>query len=392
VPRRLEDPQIIRVVTIMEAQFVTGPAKNLLEFAKRARSPAPGLPAIDFSVITYHRDPTREPSDNPFIAAAAIAGIEVDVIHERGPFDRGILPQIAAVVERRAPHVVQTHNVKSHFLMRYSGLWQRQPWIAFHHGYTSTDLKMRLYNQLDRWSLGRAVHAVTVCGPFQRQLQARGVPPERITIRHNAIQPAAPVDQRAVLAVRQSLPCAADTPILLMVSRLSHEKGHVDLLEALAALEHRGVNAHAVIVGEGPERTSIERTVTRRRLTGRVTLVGHRDDVRPYFAVANLYLMPSHSEGSPNALLEAMEARLPIIASSVGGIPEIVTHERDAILVPARRPPMLAEAIERLLRNPAEGMRLAESAWSETSKFTYDAYYRGLVEVYRRVLGAPDRR
>jgi len=122
-----------------------------------------------------------------------------------------------------------------------------------------------------------------------------------------------------------------------------------------------------------------------------VTLAGHRDDVRPYFAAANLYLMPSHSEGSPNALLEAMEARLPIIASSVGGIPEIVTHERDAILVPARRPPMLAEAIERLLRNPAEGMRLAESAWRETSKFTYDAYYRDLVEVYRRVLGAADR-
>jgi glycosyltransferase involved in cell wall biosynthesis len=103
-----------------------------------------------------------------------------------------------------------------------------------------------------------------------------------------------------------------------------------------------------------------------------------------------MYLMPSHSEGSPNALLEAMQAGLPIIASAVGGIPEMVTSGRDAILVPSRRPPALADAIERLLGNPAEAAQMAESALKETSRFTYDAYYRSLIEVYRRVLGASD--
>src|SRR5437867_10406659 len=127
----------IRVVSIMEAQFVTGPAKNLLEFAQRARTAPPGLPSVDLSIATYHRDPDTKPAANPFIAAAGRAGVPVDVICEKRRFDPSVFPQIAAALERRQPQIVQTHNVKSHFLMRYSGLWRKYRWIAFHHGYTS---------------------------------------------------------------------------------------------------------------------------------------------------------------------------------------------------------------------------------------------------------------
>src|SRR5262249_47065721 len=134
----------IRVVSIMEAQFVTGPAKNLLAFAKRVRAD------VELSVITYHRNPRLRPGQNPFIAACESAGVPVDVVHEQGRFDRSIIPQITEAMTNRQPDIVQTHNVKSHFLMRYTGLYRIYPWIAFHHGYTTTDLKMRLYNQLDR--------------------------------------------------------------------------------------------------------------------------------------------------------------------------------------------------------------------------------------------------
>ena len=91
------------------------------------------------------------------------------------------------IVEQRAPNIVQTHNVKSHFLMRQSGLWRRQPWVAFHHGYTTTDLKMRVYNQLDRWSLRAAHCIITVSHAFARELARAGVPPERICVLHNSV-------------------------------------------------------------------------------------------------------------------------------------------------------------------------------------------------------------
>jgi glycosyltransferase involved in cell wall biosynthesis len=379
---------MIRIVSIMESDFVTGPAKNLLEFAKRARHPPDGLPGVDLSAATYQRG-NGDPASNGFVAAALRAGVTMDIIPEKRRFDPSAISHIERVLEMRKPDIVQTHNVKSHFFMRYSGLWRRYRWIAFHHGYVTTDAKQRAYNQLDRWSLRKAAHLVTVCGPFREQLEARGIAASRITVRHNAINPFAMPAAAEVEAARRSIPCPADTPLLLMVSRLSHEKGHVDLLEALAILKRCGVKYHLAIVGEGYERGAIERARERLGLADDVTLTGHKNDVRPYFAMATLYLMPSHSEGSPNSLLEAMTAGVPSVASKVGGIPEIMTDEGTGLLTPARNPEALAKAIGRLLDDRELAAQLAENALAETARFSPDAYHAALVEVYRQVLARP---
>src|SRR5438093_56960 len=177
----------IRVLAIMEAPFVTGPAKNLIEFARCARTAEDDLPALEFTVVSYQRG--REESPNAFVEAARSAGIPVDIVYERGRFDLSVLSQLKAIVAKRCPEIIQTHNVKSHFLMRFSGLWRTHRWIAFQHGYTATDFKMSCYNQLDRWSLCAPRHVVTVCESFAADLAASGVDRRRITVRHNSIKP-----------------------------------------------------------------------------------------------------------------------------------------------------------------------------------------------------------
>jgi glycosyltransferase involved in cell wall biosynthesis len=379
---------MIRVLSIMESDFVSGPAKNLLEFAKRARNPSNGLPSVELTAATYQRG-NGNPADNGFVAAAARAGVTMDIIPEKRRFDTSVISHIESILELRKPDIVQTHNVKSHFLMRWSGLWRKYRWIAYHHGYVTTDTKMLLYNQLDRWSLQKPAHLVTVCGPFREQLESRGIPSNRITVRHNAIKPFVTPPAEDVDAVRRSIPCPVSTPLMLMVSRLSHEKGHVDLLEALAILKRSGTRRHTVIVGEGYERGAIERARERLGLQDDVTLAGHKDDVRPYFAIANLYLMPSHSEGSPNSLLEAMAAGVPCVASSVGGVPEIMTNERTGLLTPPSNPEALAKAIGRLLTDPALAASLADNARIEIARFTPEVHHANLVRVYQQVLGSP---
>src|SRR5262245_14273850 len=150
----------IRVLAIMEAAFVTGSAKNLIEFARCAETPGEDLPALKFTVVSYQRG--KEACPNAFVEAARSAGIPVDIVYERGRFDLSVLRQLKAIVAKRRPEIIQTHNVKSHFLMRVSGLWRTYCWIAFQHGYTTTDFKMRCYNQLDRWSLRAPRRVITV--------------------------------------------------------------------------------------------------------------------------------------------------------------------------------------------------------------------------------------
>jgi glycosyltransferase involved in cell wall biosynthesis len=377
----------IRLLALMEATTVTGPAKLLIEFCGRARTLADGdprAPRVETSIVTFQRgDPT---APNRFADAARAAGVEVDVIRERFRFDPGVVAQLRRVFERRAPDIVETHMIKSHFLVRLAKLAAGRPWVAFHHGYTTTDLKMRLYNQINRLTLPSATRVATVCGPFARQLEQAGVRPERIFVRHSSV---ATADARAgETEAREALArfgVMEGERVVLSVGRLSREKGHADLVRALGHLAETNPapDFKAVIVGDGPERAALEALAASLRLKDRIIFAGHADDVRPFYAVADVMALPSHSEGSPLALLEAMAAGVPVVATAVGGVPEVAADGETALLVPAHDPRAFAAALARVLSDGALANSLAANASARVaSDFSPEARARALVEFY----------
>jgi glycosyltransferase involved in cell wall biosynthesis len=383
----------IKLLSVIEAATVTGPAKNLLGFCRLARSAemsAAGLPRVEVSFVTFERAPgagaNGGAAPNAFVAAARAAGVEVDVIGERFRFDPRVLGELRRVVGRRAPDVVQTHSVKSHFLARLAGLGRGRAWVAYHHGYTTTDLKMLAYNRLNRWSLPAAERVITVCGPFAERLTREGVRGERISVRHNAVVAPPPADEDERRALRDKLGAGEGTRVVLAVGRLSREKGHEDLVRSFGILGklHPELNVRLVVVGEGPERERVEAEARAAGMLGRVVFAGHTANVRPYYAAADVLALPSHSEGSPNVLLEAMAAGLPVVATAVGGVPEIATDGVDALLVPARDPALFAAALGRLLTDEALADRLGRAAAARAvAEFSPESYARGLVEIYR---------
>ncbi len=379
----IETESAIKLLAMIEASSVTGPAKNLVEFCRNARSRAD---AVEASIVTFSR--AGSTGSNQFIEAVRAAGLSSDVIDERRRFDLGILPQLRAAVARRAPDIIQTHNVKSHFLVWLSGLWRELPWIAFHHGYTTTNLKMRAYNQLDRLSLKRAARVVTVSEAFARDLQSLGVRGNRISVLHNSIDVsrAADINDREVRDLRSRLKITDDERVVLAVGRMSREKGHADLVAALDHLRrlYPEMRVRTVIVGSGPEQPAIESAIDSFGLGGRVIFAGQVSDVRPYYGMADLLALPSHSEGSPNVLLEAMAAGVPVVATRVGGVPEIITHNDTGLLVEARDPRALACEIGNLLVEPELSRRLACRARSQVAeRHSPESRLARLVEIYR---------
>lgn len=375
----------IRVVSIVEAWFVTGQAKNLLEFAVRSRNTEPGVRPVEISLSTYERG-RGAGEKNQFVIAARERGVRLDLLTEERRFDPSIIAQLDRLLAELKPDIVQTHNVKSHFLMRYSGLSKKYCWLAFHHGYTTPDFKMRLYNALDRWSFRGARHVVTVCGKFRDDVAGFGVPRERITVRHNSVKPFVSPAPEVVESLRRQWP--ADVPVLVCIGRLSSEKGHADLLRALAILR-KEQSFHAVFVGDGPEQARIEALIRELKLEEHVTLAGLQHDVRPYYAAADVVVMPSLTEGSPNVLLEAMSAGVPVVATRVGGIPEIAVDGKTALLVPKSDPKALAAALARMLREPELRSSLAREGQAlAVEKYSPEAYCRSMVGIYEQVLRA----
>lgn len=381
----------VRVLAFMEALWpTTGPAKNLLEFAGRAALASGPLPRATIAVATYHRG--NEPVDNDFVVACKKAGLDIHIVHERFLFDLAIVHAIRKLADALQPDIIQTHAVKSHFLVRLAGLHRNRPWIAFHHGYTWTSLRTRVYNELDRWSLRAPDKVVTVCRPFASTLERIGVPVDRIIIRHNSVKTFSPASVETTVQLREKLGIRDGVRAVLCVGRLSREKAQGDFIEAAALLcrDRARPDLRFVIAGDGPDRFKLVDLAKRLSLSEQTIFAGQIADLAPYYTIADVAVLPSHTEGSPNVLLEAMAAGLPIVATAVGGVPEIVEHEKQALLVEKQNPAALARSIERLLVDQELCARLAAAARESIASYTPEAYRDTILSLYQSCLnGGP---
>jgi glycosyltransferase involved in cell wall biosynthesis len=377
----------VRLLAIIEATSITGPAKNLLEFARRATAED-----VFTTIATF----TRGEPENQFTRAVQELshdepGVFLETIPERGPFDPETIRSLRALMGRVRPDIIQTHAVKSHFLVRSARIQKAAPWVAFHHGYTWPTLKARAYNQLDRWSLRAPNQVLTVSVPFRDELVAMGVKAERIQIIHNAIQAgwgAKACEPAEAARLRASTGIPDDRKVILIVGRLSREKDHLTLLEAVSRVRSV-VTPHLVIVGDGPERPRIEEKMRELGLTGFVTFTGHRSSAEPWYGIADVAVLSSLSEGSPNALLEAMATNVPVVATAVGGVPEIVANEESALLVKPGDAGGMSVALARILTQPALAARLKKRSHELIlERHEPAARVRKLVAIYRSLSGS----
>ncbi len=217
---------------------------------------------------------------------------------------------------------------------------------------------------------------------------------DKIRILHNFVKPYVAPPEEEVHAIRQQLGLS-DELAVVTVGRMSLEKGQADLLSAIALLKDiPGLPRHRfVMVGDGPEEESLRRQAASLGIEDRVVWAGFQKNVVPYYALAAIFALPSHSEGSPNVILEAMAAGLPIAATSVGGVPEILEDGVTGLLVPARNPRALAEALRRLLLSEDLRGQLAAAAQRQAeTAHTLRAYKRELTSFYVETLRMTERR
>jgi glycosyltransferase involved in cell wall biosynthesis len=373
----------IRVLALLEATSITGTAKAVLEYGREASAMPAGGPKTDLSVAIFAR--RGQPPGEVLTAALMEASIRFHIVRERGRFDWFVVPQLRNIIAQERPDILWSHSVKSHFLVSASKLNAGRKWVAYHHGYTTTNLKMRAYNQLDRWSLRRADRVMTVCQPFAKQMLRRGVKQERIRIQKMPIRPFQ-IDASKRDSLREALGLTELDRVLLTVGRLSHEKGHIELVRALASMREHDNRSRLVLVGDGPERVRLERECRALGLSNAVIFAGHQNDVKPFYGMADVFVLPSYSEGSPNVLLEAMAARVPVVATAVGGVPELAHNDTSALLLRPGDPGALAEAIVRIQRDQQLRERLTEAAYEVVKQHSPEGYYRALSEMFGELM------
>ncbi|MGH2524638.1 MAG: glycosyltransferase, partial [Anaerolineales bacterium] len=162
-------------------------------------------------------------------------------------------------------------------------------------------------------------------------------------------------------AIRAELAGDPARPLLVAVGRLSHQKGYGDLLTAFATLRQTHPHAALIIAGGGGRHAELSAQIASLHLDHHAWLLGARNDVPRLLAASDIFVSASHWEGLPVAVLEAMAAGLPIVATSVGDVPRVVSAEA-GLIVPPHQPDLLAGALRTLLDNPVQRQRLGEAA------------------------------
>jgi glycosyltransferase involved in cell wall biosynthesis len=188
-------------------------------------------------------------------------------------------------------------------------------------------------------------------------------------------------------AIRKELGIQNDYPIILNAGRLAPQKAQCDIISAAMMLKENGMPVNMIIAGDGTLRECLDKQIENLNLADVVKLVGFRDDIARLLEVSDIFLLPSLEEGLPIALLEAMSARVPIIATPVGEVPMIIEHGVNGLLVPVNDAGAIARAIERYLKNLPEARRMSENAFEQFERtFSSSIMYAEYAKVYESVI------
>jgi glycosyltransferase involved in cell wall biosynthesis len=255
--------------------------------------------------------------------------------------------------------VVHTHGYRPDVQAGAAARKLALPAVSTVHGFTGGDAKNRLYESLQRRALRRFSAVVAVSRPLVERLVAGGVPRGRVHLVPNAYQFEGQLLSRSRARAELGLSPEAERFVIGWVGRLSREKAPDVLVEALAQLTD--ANVHAVVIGDGPDRAALAARTAALGLTDRIHWVGIVPDAARCFAAFDCFALSSRTEGTPIVLFEAMATGVPIVASAVGGVPDVVSGG-EALLVPSDDPRALARALGEVASDPAAAAARASRA------------------------------
>jgi glycosyltransferase involved in cell wall biosynthesis len=316
-------------------------------------------------------------------------GFERRTYRLRRPLDPRCAARMIGLLRELDVDVVHSHEFT---MASYGGLaarWLGIPHVVTMHGNETVMEAWRRRAAL-RWVARNSRAFVAVSEHTRASMQARLRLPEGVIGMIPNGVPLRPGDRDGT---RRKLGVEDDEVLILTVGNLRERKGHAVLIDALGRVQRNGcgVAFRLAIAGGGRERENLERQAAELGIADRVQLLGHRDDVPDLQAAADVYAMPSYWEGMPLAVLEAMLAGKAIVASRVGGIPEVIRDGETGLLVPAGDAPALAQSLRRLLDDERLRSRLGAAARARgDAEFHVRVMADRYESLYRQPTGDPD--
>jgi glycosyltransferase involved in cell wall biosynthesis len=371
---------MINILHLRDTDRVCGPGKTIIETACAAFN-TEFRHTIGLFVLERERT-------NLYADAARARHVDVVPLRSRHQFDPRIVRAVIGAIEAHGIHLLHSHEYKSDLIAWAVARLLPIPVVSTVHGYIRNSMRAKAYIRLSQHALRSFSRVIAVSEETRAAVVGSGVPAAQVRVVHNGIvtdnyRP----DRTPKGTFRAAYRLSPDQTLVGYIGRLSPEKGQRDFLRAAAELARRRSNLRFAMVGDGPDRALLEREASALGIGDRVVFTGHLTDVRPVFRDIDVLALTSHTEGFPNVVLEAFCMDTPVLATRVGGVPEILHDGETGVLIEPHAPSQITAGLSKLLDDPVWAQGLAAAGKRLVlDQFTFEQRVRKEHTVCREVL------
>ncbi|MCI0463330.1 MAG: glycosyltransferase [Gemmataceae bacterium] len=347
-----------RMPVVLHTRVITGtgggPDKTILNSPRFLR------PA-GYEALCAYMHPPGDAGFEQLRGKADAWGAPLLSVPDRGPWDWRVIPRLLQLCRSERVTIWHGHDYKSNLLgVLLSRFWPLRL-VTTVHGWVKHTRRTPLYYAIDRLCLPRYEKVICVSQDLYEASRAAGVPAGRCVLIENAIDTAEFTRRRAAAEAKRRRGIPEGRFVVGAVGRLSAEKGFDLLIRAADRLLREGLDLELLIVGEGEEHPRLEALAAELGRADRIRLLGYRPDVRDLYESMDVFALSSLREGLPNVLLEAMALEVPVTATRIAGVPRLVADDQTGLLVEPGSVDGLAQALRRLLLDPALSQRLGRA-------------------------------
>ena len=365
------------VLHLIGSNLVGGPEKQILHHAQDMQGTE-----YQLSIGSFH-----DLKDRPEVLVAAEqrniptlclpGGVRLDLVH-----------RLAKMLAERKGSLLCTHGFKANVVGYLAARRTGTSHVAFVRGFTAENRRVRFYEMLERQALKRADRVVCVSESQAKQIAPiRGNRRAPIVVKNAMLPPYSRQQNRPPIS-RNDLSIPKSAFVFGSVGRLSTEKGHRFMLAAfhkLCAEAPVGTQLYLIIVGDGKEEQSLKQQATQLGIREQVHFAGFQGSCTEWMQMMDCLVQPSLTEGTPNTVLEALCLKLPVIASAVGGVPDLIVDGRNGLLVSAADVDQMTAAMKKMWLSPDLRSQLVAGAEDLLQEYSPAYQRQRLIEVYDEV-------
>ena len=369
------------ILHLCAANYFGGPEKQIVGHFKQ-------IDRARFNPVVVSLHPKK--NNCPISQQARDVGIQTHSVSMSSPFDLMSLYRLIKLVKKKRIDLICSHGYKPTVMGWITARKTGVPIIAFSRGYTSENKKVRFYEYLENLVLKRVDGIITVSAAQKQKLESLGIRNTEKWVVHNAVSINGDEQNndngfRDAFLKTNHLP--DNCTLAITAGRLSPEKGHRFLIDAIGLLDAKTEDTYFVFCGDGVNAKSLKEQMHSTGVAEKCRFIGFQKDIMRIFRIMDFLVLPSLTEGLPNVVLEAFACKKPVLGTWVGGVPEVVEHKINGILVRPGCPDALVQGINLISECKELSIKMGENGYDRVKKqFSFGRQNKQLQAIYERYL------